>query len=117
MKEPTLLIVVLSVVSLFVGCSKHVPAAAKPKATDWGVIEVSNGVPSRLTLADGRVCTVTPTIMPGGHKVELVTAITNTDAAKTRHVYSLTSYFTPNEHTTFVFDQSNIVSLTLHIPQ
>jgi hypothetical protein len=99
------------------GCSKHSSATAVPKSTDWGVIEVVDGVSSRHALVDGRVCTLTPTILPGGHQVQLQTSITNGPPGAVRQVYSLTSFFEPDKAVVFAFDPSNTVTLTLHIPQ
>ncbi len=115
MNYHTSLFVAALVASTLVGCSKHSTTTAVPKATDWGIIEVSDGVSSRHTLADGRVCTLTPTILPGGHQVQLATSITNMEAGGARYVFSLTTFFTPDTQTTFAFDPSNVISLTLHI--
>ena len=103
-------------VSLVIGCSKHSQASSAPKVTDFGTIEVADGKPSSHVLADGRMCVLTPTVLPGGHQIQLETSIKDTDASGTRHVYSLTTYFTPDQATTFVFDSNNVISLTLHIP-
>jgi hypothetical protein len=56
-------------VSLFTGCSKHSPqesAAPRPKVTNLGVVEFSNGKPSRHDLGGGRVCIITPTVQKDG---------------------------------------------------
>jgi len=103
-------------VSLVIGCSKHSQIAAAPKVTDLGTIEVADGKPSSHVLADGRTCVLTPTVLPGGYQIQLETSIKHTNAAGTRHVQSLTAYFTPNRATTFAFDSNNVISLTLHIP-
>jgi hypothetical protein len=116
MKNCTPLIIVALLVALLTGCSKHSQTAVVQKITDLGIIAVSNGIPSRHILADGRTCVMTPTVLPGGHQIELATRITDTNAAGTRHVYSLTTYFTSDQATTFAFDSNNVISLTLHIP-
>jgi hypothetical protein len=117
MKYHTLLLgAVLLAVSSF-GCSKHSSAVAGPKSTDWGVVEVTDDVSSSHTLADGRVCTLTPKILPGGHQVQVEMSITNFQAGEVRYVHSLTSFFNPDQTTTFSFDPSNLVTLTLHISQ
>lgn len=116
MKYFTPLIAGTSLLSLVIGCSKHSPTAAAPKITDLGIVEVADGKSSSHVLADGRTCILTPTVLPGGHQIQLEMSITNTDAAGTRHVYSLTSYFSPDQTTSFSFDSNTIVSLTLHMP-
>jgi hypothetical protein len=115
-KNFTPLIIATFFAALLTGCSKHSQTAEVPKVTDLGIIAVSNGVPSSHIIADGRVCVMTPTLLPGGHQIELATSISNTDAAGTRHVYSLTTYFTPDQATTFSFDSNDVIRLTLHIP-
>jgi hypothetical protein len=55
--------------ALFTGCSKHSaqePALPGHKVADLGVVEVADRTPTRHDLGDGRVCTVTPTLVPGG---------------------------------------------------
>jgi hypothetical protein len=116
MKYHTSLITAALFASLLTGCSKHSQTAVVQKITDFGIIAVSNGIPSSHILADGRVCVMTPTVLPGGHQIELATSITDTNAAGKRRVYSLTTFFTPDQATTFAFDSNNVVSLTLHIP-
>jgi hypothetical protein len=57
------------VASLFTGCSKNSPqesASPRPKVTNLGVVEVSDGKPSRHDLGGGRVCIITPTVLTGG---------------------------------------------------
>jgi hypothetical protein len=103
-------------ISLAFGCSKHSQSAAAPNVTELGTIQVTDGKSSSHVLADGRTCVLTPTVLPGGHQIQLETSIKDTDAAGTRHVYSLTTYFTPDQATTFAFDSNNVISLTLHIP-
>ena len=101
--------------SVFAGCSRHSPTAGAPKVTDLGVVEVESGISSSHVLADGRTCVFKPTILPGGHQIELIASINDTNVAGTRHVYSLLTYFTPDQATTFAFDSNNVISLTLHI--
>lgn len=115
MKHHTLFSLAVLVALLLLGCSKHPNITIVPQKTDWGVVEVIDSVSSSHILADGRVCTLTPTIIPGGHQVQLATSITNMQADGARHVYSLTSYFYTDQATTFAFDPSNTITLTLHI--
>ncbi len=53
---------------VFAGCSKPSSAAAtvRPHVYDLGVVEVSDGVPSRHDLGGGRVCMATPTVQKDG---------------------------------------------------
>jgi hypothetical protein len=127
MKNNTPLIIAALLASLFTGCSKHsevleapylkltTPMSAHPQTTDFGTVEVADGVSSSHVLADGRSCVLTPTILPGGRQIQLEASIKNTNAVGTRHVYSLTTYFTPDEATTFEFDSNNVIKLTLHV--
>jgi hypothetical protein len=116
MKYRTSLIAGALLVSLVIGCSKHSQAPAALKVTDLGTIEVADGKSSSHVLVDGHTCILTPTVLPGGHQIQLEASIRDTNAAGTRYVYSLTSYFTPDQSTTFTFDSNNVISLTLHIP-
>src|SRR5882757_5782681 len=54
--------------------------ATLPPSNDLGIIEVSDRKPTSHTLADGRVCTVTPTILVDG-KVSLKTDVITTNAS------------------------------------
>jgi hypothetical protein len=115
MKYRTSVFVLAMVVSVFTGCSKHSPTATSPKVTDFGIIEVADGIPIHHVLADGRVCVMTPTVLPGGHKIELAMSTSDTNAVGTTHFYSLTTYFIADKATTFEFDSNNVISLTLRI--
>jgi RNA polymerase sigma factor (sigma-70 family) len=95
--------------------SRHSQTQVGPKVTDLGII-LADGKSSSHVLADGRTCVLTPTILPGGHQIQLVASVRDTNAAGVRHVQSLTSYFAPDLVTIFEFDSNNIISLTLHIP-
>jgi hypothetical protein len=117
-----LLLIAALMASSLVGCSKHSTTTVVsnstvvvPKFTDWGIIEVADGVSSAHTLADGRACTLTPTVLSGGHQIQLATSITNLQAGGARQVSSLTTFFTPDQQTIFAFDPSNVITLTLHI--
>ena len=103
-------------ISLVIGCSKHSQTAVAPKFTDLGTIEVANGKSSSHVLTDGRTCVLTPTVLPGGHQIQLEASIRDTNAAGTKYVQSLTTYFTPDQATTFAFDSNSVISVTLHIP-
>ena len=65
----TSLLTLALVAALFTGCSKHSPqesAAPRPKVTNLGVVEVSDGKPSRHDLGGSRVCIITPTVQKDG---------------------------------------------------
>jgi hypothetical protein len=102
------------VASVFSGCSRHSPAAAIPKMTDFGVIEVTDGIPSRHVLADGRACVVTPTILKDG-RIKLVTSVRETNASGGIITSSLAFDAPADQATSFAFDKSTVISLTLHI--
>jgi hypothetical protein len=101
-------------VSLFAGCSRQSPAAASPKTTDFGIVEVSEGVPSQHVLADGRMCTLTPTLLNDG-KVKLVIRIRGTNAAGDVLSSSLVFDAVADQATTYAFDKSNVITVTLHV--
>jgi hypothetical protein len=110
----TSLIALALLATLFAGCSKHSPAAASPKVTNLGVVEVSDGIPSRHVLADGRACDMTPTILKDG-RIKLVMSIGDTNASGGRLTYSLATVFSADQATLFAFDKDNEINLTLHI--
>jgi hypothetical protein len=64
MKNHISLVVLASVTLILDSCSKHssITTPASTKDLDLGVVEVSDGIPSRHDLGDGKVCIVTPTI-------------------------------------------------------
>jgi hypothetical protein len=53
------------------GCSTHSSdaAAANLKNLNLGVVEISDGIPSRHDLGDGKICIITPTIQKDGSVV------------------------------------------------
>lgn len=116
MKHCTSLFTLALLASLFTGCSKHSPATAIPKNNDLGVIEVSDGKPSSHILADGRVCTITPTILADGN-VKLATTIIETNASGVKR--SSLDFESPavDRPMTFGFDKSTVITVALHIPK
>jgi len=64
---------------LFTACSKHSPAAASPKLTNLGVVEMSDGLPIHRDLGGGKACVITPTVITGG--IRLAFAIEETNSA------------------------------------
>lgn len=112
MRFSTLLVVVASLGLAFTGCSKQPSSAGLPKRNDLGTIDVSSGKPSRHTLADGRVCTFTPTILPGG--VSLATSIVETDGPATRSKTLTFEAPADGRAYTFGFDESTVITVALH---
>jgi hypothetical protein len=108
MKTRAPLLIVASLALAFTGCSKPSPTASLPKNNDFGVIHVSSGQPSSHTLADGRACTITPTILPDGN-VSLTTRIDEAKGFKTL------TFETPidGKAYTFAFDQNTSITVTL----
>src|ERR1017187_9166016 len=114
MKIKTPLIALTLLALVFAGCSKHSPtASALPKNIDLGVIEVSGGIPSSHILADGRVCTITPSILADGN-VKLATTIIETNASGVKR--SSLDFESPVDRAvTFAFDKDTVFTVTLHI--
>jgi hypothetical protein len=112
MKKYISLVVLASFILSLAGCSKHSPTATDSGFTDLGVVEVSDGIPSSHRLADGRACVLTPTVLKDG-QVKLTIRVGDTNAASI-HTLTLSSFET-DRRTIFGFDQSNQISLTLHI--
>ena len=106
-------LVVLASFLALTAYSQQSPTATAPKITDLGVINVSDGIPSSHRLADGRPCVLTPTILKDG-QINLRIRVGDTNAAS---IHTLSTYFEPDRRTIFGFDQSNAISLTLHIPK
>jgi hypothetical protein len=68
MKKHLALVVLASLAFAFAGCSKHssVTVVTVTKDLNPGVFEVSDGIPSRRDLGDGRACIITPSIQKDG---------------------------------------------------
>ena len=86
------------------------PATAT--SNDLGVIDVSSGKPSPHTLADGRVCTITPTILPNGN-VSLNTSIVETNGSTTRSRTLTFEAPADGRAYTFGFDNSTAITVAL----
>jgi hypothetical protein len=109
----TSLVILASLTVAFAGCSRHSPTAGLPKNNDLGVIEVSGGKPSSHTLADGRVCTVTPTILADGN-IKLATTIIETNASGVKESsLDFESAFV-DRAMTYGFDKDTVITVTLH---
>ena len=112
MKHGTSLFALALLASLLTGCSRHSSTAAIQKNTDLGIVEVSVGVPGSHILADGRVCTIKPTLSKNGN-VELAATVVETN---TSGVKRLSSVFASPVDTamTFAFDENTVITLTIH---
>jgi hypothetical protein len=95
------------------GCSKHSPMAVIPKNNDLGVIEVPGGLSTSHTLADGRVCTITPTVLTDGN-VKLATSIIETNAAGVKRSSLVFESPADNRAYTFEFDKNTVITVALH---
>ena len=109
MKIHTPLIIFASLTLAFAGCSKHSQTADAPKNNNLGVIDVSSGKQSSHTLADGRACTITPTVLPGGD-VSLATRIDETNGSTKTLVFQAPA---DGRAYTFAFDKSTIITVAL----
>jgi len=114
MTNYTSLVLLTSLTIALAGCSKHSPTTAYPKNNDFGVIEVSGGKPSSHTLADGRVCTITPTILADGN-VKLATTIIETNASGVKRSSLVFESPIVDRAMTFGFDKDTVFTVTLHI--
>jgi len=82
---------------------------------DFGVVEVSDGIPSHHHLVDGRDCVMTPTILKDGN-VKLVTSFGDTNVSGARHSYSLTMDDIPTDRAmSFMLDKDDLINVKLHI--
>ena len=108
MKNHTPFIILASLALAFTGCSKHSQTSSLPKNNDLGVIDVSSGKPSSHTLADGRACTITPTMLPDGN-VSLTTKIVESNGSRTL------TFEAPADGRayTFGFDKSTVITVAL----
>jgi hypothetical protein len=109
MKINTPLIFLLSLTLLFAGCSKRSQTAALRPNNDLGIIEVSDGKPSSYTLADGRACTITPTVLPDGN-ASLATTIDETNGSRKTLVFEAP---VDGRACTFAFDKSTVITVAL----
>lgn len=112
MSLPTRLAVIAAFGLAFTGCDRQPRAATLPKRNDLGVIHVSTGEPSRHTLADGRACTIMPTILPSGN-VSLATSIVETNGPATRSRTLTFEAPADGRAYTFGFDESTVITVAL----
>jgi hypothetical protein len=118
MKNRTSIFALALLAVLFTSCSKHSPdaAAVRPKVSDLGVVEVSDGVTSRHDLGNGRVCVIKPTIKTDG-TVLLAMTIEETDSNGADRVLSHLNALTFPDRSVEVSDNGVGVGLTPHIKQ
>jgi hypothetical protein len=127
MKSSTPLIIAALLVSLFTGCSKHSPPAepatqaARPTpvapsnliSAQLGVVEVSDGVPSRHDIGGGRVCIIKPFILKDGD-IMMAISVAETNASGDKNISSLHVETSPDQ----AVEMANgvvAISLTPHI--
>jgi len=111
---PLLAMTVLAL--LFTGCTKQSSAAARPKNNDLGVIEVVDGKPSSHLLADGRVCTITPSILSDGN-VKLSATIAETNASGITRKTLILESPAVDHPMTFACDKRTVITVALHLPK
>jgi hypothetical protein len=109
MKFHTSLVILASLTLAFAGCSKHAQTAGVSKNNDLGIVDVSSGKQSSHTLADGRACTLTPTVLPDGD-VSLATRIDETNGSTKTLVFQAPA---DGRAYTFAFDKSTVITVAL----
>lgn len=116
MKYRTSLITLALLASLFTGCSKHSPdvAAVRPKISNLGVVEVSDGIPSRHELGSGRICVIKPTLKKDG-SVLLAMTIEETDSTGATQTLASPSVMTSPDQAVEISIGDVGVKLTPHI--
>jgi len=80
----TVMIVAVGLGLALCGCSKHTSVVATPSVTytNLGVVEVSDGIPIRHALGDGRAYILTPRVFKDGRiEVRLDLQVTNSSGA------------------------------------
>jgi hypothetical protein len=112
MKYSTSLIALTLLALALAGCSKHSQTAAFPKNNNLGVINVLDGKPSSHTLDDGRVCTITPSVLPNGN-VKLTTTIIETNASGVKRSSLVFESPVNGRACTFGFDKNTVLTVTL----
>jgi hypothetical protein len=131
MKNRITLIIAALLVSLFTGCSKHPPAAAaSPKVTNLGVVEVSDGGTNRVDLGDGRVCVIKSFILKDqkvtidqkettlkGVTIALMINIDQTDFNGVTQLLISNNIMASSDQTVGFSDGVTSVRLTPHIKQ
>ena len=113
MKKYTSLVILTSLTIAFAGCANHSSTAGLLKIDNLGVIEVSDGKLSSHTLGDGRVCTVTATVLPFGY-INLETTIYETNALGVKTTTLIMEHPFTNLPITFNADKDRLLVVTLH---
>jgi hypothetical protein len=82
MQHPLSRIILALFILTLAGCSKHsAPTASSDlKNGDWGIVEVSDGVPIEQSLGGNKTCIITPTVFTNG-MVNLIFDIEATNSA------------------------------------
>jgi hypothetical protein len=82
MKHPLLPVLLALFILALAGCSKHpAPTASSDfKNGDWGIVEVSDGIPIVQSLGGNRTCIITPTVFTNG-MVSMIFDIEETNSA------------------------------------
>lgn len=108
MRIRTQLIVLGSLILALTGCSTRSQTAGFPKNNNLGAIDVSSGKASSHTLTDGRVCVITPTVLPNGKISLSTTAVNETNGGWTTLVFE-----TPAEKGTYTYALDTNTSITV----
>lgn len=109
MKIHAPLVILASLTLVFAGCSTQSQTANVPKNNDLGVVDVSGGKQISHTLADGRACIITPTVLPGGD-VSLATRVDETNGSTRTLVFQAPA---DGRAYTFAFDKGTIITVAL----
>jgi hypothetical protein len=84
MKHPLSRVLLALFILTLAGCSKHsapTPTASSDlKNGDWGIVEVSDGMPIEQSLGGNKTCIITPTVFTNG-MVSLIFDIEETNSA------------------------------------
>jgi hypothetical protein len=112
MKSHAPLVILALLILSITGCSKHSQKASFSKTNDLGIIDVSSGNPSSHILADGRICTVTPTVLPGGN-VSLAITINETNASGVTHSSLVFEAPADRRAYTIGFDKDTVLTMAL----
>lgn len=98
---------------LLAGCSKHSSSSADPSVLDLGIVEISDGVPIRHVLNDGRVCVINPTLAKDGNVNLSITVLeTNSAGIRTRSVLNVE---TLPDRAVKIAGEDCVIGLTPHV--
>jgi hypothetical protein len=117
MKFPSSFITAALFVSLVVSCSKRQvpPTAQAARVTALGTVGISDGVPSRHDMDDGKVCIIKPSVLKDG-TIKLSMTIEGTNSAGIKQETVLQVQCWPDQPVEI--ESGGVgVSLTPHIKQ